>query len=244
MVCFSFHCCCHWGCLWTWWNLQPMTCARSRPCVLGEVLKSWRRELHRRRLHWSSETCLQRDGCQGLSDVKGQGVKSRWSKAICSSHRRTCILTTTMLWDRSHWIHFFFVLFLFLECFWAFGFEGFEQKWCQDLCQTTMIGLFWLVLFQVIVGLLLLPMLVCVGQHREGMVRPSARMTTLNQGRQRLPGGKARLVSNSTRGQVSAWGFHVNASIGKDGCATNERQVNSTHRTPSLTGSGAAWRTR
>lgn len=33
----------------------------------------------------------------------------------------------------------------------------------QDLCRTTMIGLFWLVLFQVIVGLLLLPMLVCVG---------------------------------------------------------------------------------
>lgn len=32
----------------------------------------------------------------------------------------------------------------------------------QDLCQTTMIGLGWLVLFQVIVGLLLLPLLVCV----------------------------------------------------------------------------------
>lgn len=107
-----------------------------------------------------------------------------------------------------------------------------------------MIGLFWLVLFQVIVGLLLLPMLVCVGQHREGMVRPSVRMTTLNQGWQRLPGGKARLVSNSTRGQVSAGGFHINASIGKDGCATNERRVNSTYQTPSLTGSGAAWRTR
>jgi len=36
----------------------------------------------------------------------------------------------------------------------------------QDLCQTTMIGLGWLVLFQVIVGLLLLPLLVCVGGHR------------------------------------------------------------------------------
>lgn len=66
-----------------------------------------------------------------------------------------------------------------------------------------MIGLFWLVLFQVIVGLLLLPMLVCVGQHREGMVRPWDLDDCLNQGWQRLPAGKARLVSNSTRGQVS-----------------------------------------
>lgn len=39
----------------------------------------------------------------------------------------------------------------------------YEKTIRQDLCQTTMVGIGWLVVFQVIVGLLLLPMLVCVG---------------------------------------------------------------------------------
>jgi len=38
----------------------------------------------------------------------------------------------------------------------------------QDLCKTTIVGLGWLVIFQVVVGLLLLPMLVCVaGRYLE-----------------------------------------------------------------------------
>eukprot|EP00438_Fugacium_kawagutii_P023258 Skav204762 [mRNA] locus=scaffold1013:295437:306133:+ [translate_table: standard] len=37
----------------------------------------------------------------------------------------------------------------------------------QDLCQTTIIGLGWLVLFQVIVGLLLMPLLVCVIEEQQ-----------------------------------------------------------------------------
>ncbi|CAE7197421.1 unnamed protein product [Symbiodinium natans] len=36
----------------------------------------------------------------------------------------------------------------------------------QDLCKTTIVGLGWLVIFQVVVGLLLLPMLVCAGCPR------------------------------------------------------------------------------
>eukprot|EP00435_Cladocopium_sp_Y103_P037822 s1424_g10.t1 len=44
----------------------------------------------------------------------------------------------------------------------ANGSTVYQRLLRQDLCQTTMIGLGWLVLFQVIVGLLLLPLLVCV----------------------------------------------------------------------------------
>mmetsp|Transcript_55821 Transcript_55821/g.104728 ORF Transcript_55821/g.104728 Transcript_55821/m.104728 type:complete len:447 (+) Transcript_55821:51-1391(+) len=34
----------------------------------------------------------------------------------------------------------------------------------QDICQTTMVGIGWLVVFQIVVGLLFLPMLVCVAR--------------------------------------------------------------------------------
>ena len=244
--CVSFHCCCHWSCSVN--MAEPSTNGYLRQV---EALCSWRGLEELKKGTAQAQAALEFGdlfatwGVPGI--VRCQGAKG-WRAddprqfAPLTAERvsllRPCCETGVTGFT------FSLCYFCFGNVFWAFGFEGFEQKWCQDLCQTTMIGLFWLVLFQVIVGLLLLPMLVCVGQHREGMVRPSARMTTLNQGRQRLPGGKARLVSNSTRGQVSVWGFHVNASIGKDGCATNERQVNSTYQTPSLTGSGAAWRTR
>lgn len=38
----------------------------------------------------------------------------------------------------------------------------YQQAVREDLCHTSIVGIGWLVIFQVLVGLLLLPMLVCV----------------------------------------------------------------------------------
>lgn len=232
--------------LWTWLNLQPMA-APGRGLVFLE--RSWRVE--EGNCTGAGCTGVRRLVCnvRGARDCqmsRGRGVKSWWSKAICSSHRRTCIRTTTMLWDRSHsrftgFLCVIFVLGMFFELLRILGlnkngarifagrpwlaFSGWSfsrSSWDSCCCPCWSV---W-------------------GSTGKGWWDLGTLMTTLNQGWQRLPGGKARLVSNSTRGQVSVWGFHINASIGKDGCATNERQVNSTYQTPSLTGSGAAWRTR